>query len=43
MATTTAAFDQAGSYVLRVQAINDTEQRAIPTYGFEFYCCWTTG
>ena len=42
-ATTSATFNQAGSYVLRVQAINDTQQRANPTYGFEFYCCWTNG
>ncbi len=41
--TTTATFDQAGSYVLRVQAINDTERQGNPTYGFEFYCCWTNG
>ncbi len=42
-ATTTATFYQPGSYVLRVQAINDTERQAEPTYGFEFYCCWTNG
>ncbi len=24
-------------------AINDTERRNEPTYGFEFYCCWTNG
>ena len=42
-ATTTATFNQPGSYVLRVQAINDTQQRENPTYGFEFYCCWTNG
>ena len=40
-ATTTATFDQPGHYVLRVQAINDTEIRGNPTYGFEFHCCWT--
>ncbi len=39
----TAVFDQAGSYVLRLQAINDTERANEPTYGFEFYCCWTNG
>ena len=41
--TTTATFNQPGSYVLRVQVINDTERQAEPTYGFEFYCCWTNG
>jgi hypothetical protein len=43
VATTSASFNQAGSYVVRVQAINDTERRTEPTYGFEFYCCWTNG
>ncbi len=43
VATTTATFSESGSYVIRVQAINDTERRAEPTYGFEFYCCWTNG
>ena len=42
-ATTTAIFSEPGSYVVRVQAINDTERRGNPTYGFEFYCCWTNG
>jgi hypothetical protein len=43
VATTTATFDKPGSYVVRIQAINDTERPAEPTYGFEFYCCWTNG
>ena len=43
IATTTATFSEPGSYVVRVQAINDTERRNEPTYGFEFYCCWTNG
>jgi hypothetical protein len=43
MANTTVVFREAGDYVLRVQAINDTERRNEPTYGFEFYCCWTNG
>jgi len=38
---TTATFEQAGEYMLRVQAINDTERPRDPTYGFEFHCCWT--
>ncbi len=42
-ATTTATFSQPGSYVVRVQAINDTESSRNPTYGFEFHCCWTNG
>ena len=42
-ATTTATFDQPGSYVVRVQVINDTESSRNPTYGFEFHCCWTNG
>jgi len=42
-ATTTASFSQPGSYVVRVQAINDTESSSNPTYGFEFHCCWTNG
>jgi hypothetical protein len=43
VAATTVTFDQPGRYVLRVQAINDTENRSNPTYGFEFHCCWTNG
>ncbi len=43
VATTSATFSEPGSYVVRVQAINDTERRPEPTYGFEFYCCWTNG
>ncbi|MDA1372603.1 MAG: hypothetical protein O2971_17840 [Proteobacteria bacterium] len=43
VAMTTATFSEPGSYVVRVQAINDTERRNEPTYGFEFYCCWTNG
>jgi hypothetical protein len=43
VATTSAAFDRPGRYVLRVQAINDIETRSNPTYGFEFHCCWTNG
>jgi len=39
----TATFSQPGSYLLRIQAINDTERRREPTYGFEFHCCWTNG
>lgn len=42
-ATTLARFDQPGSYVVRIQAINDLESRRNPTYGFEFHCCWTNG
>ena len=42
-ATTTATFHEPGSYVLRVQVINDTERPSEPAYGFEFYCCWTNG
>ena len=42
-ATTTATFSQPGSYVVRVQAINDLESGRNPTYGFEFHCCWTNG
>ncbi|HUF76043.1 MAG TPA: hypothetical protein VMM35_07180 [Longimicrobiales bacterium] len=42
-ASTTATFETPGQYVLRVQAINDTEIRSNPTYGFEFHCCWTNG
>ncbi len=42
-ATTRATFSEPGSYVLRVQAINDLESRRNPTYGFEFHCCWTNG
>lgn len=41
--TTTATFDRPGTYVLRLQAINDTEIPSNPTYGFEFHCCWTNG
>ncbi len=41
--TTTAEFAEPGRYVLRVQAINDTEFPSNPTYGFEFHCCWTNG
>jgi len=41
--TTTATFDTPGDYVLRLQAINDTEIPSNPTYGFEFHCCWTNG
>ena len=40
---TTASFSQPGSYVVRVQAINDVESSRNPTYGFEFHCCWTNG
>ena len=43
VATTSATFDRAGRYVLRVQAINDIENPRNPTYGFEFHCCWTNG
>ena len=42
-AVTTASFSQPGSYVVRVQAINDLESSRNPTYGFEFHCCWTNG
>ncbi len=42
-ATTTATFSQPGSYIVRVQAINDLQTRRNPTYGFEFHCCWTNG
>ena len=38
---TTATFNKPGTYVLRIQAINDTERQREPTYGFEFHCCWT--
>jgi hypothetical protein len=41
--TSTATFERAGRYLLRLQAINDTEIRSNPTYGFEFHCCWTNG
>jgi hypothetical protein len=41
--TTTATFDRPGHYVIRLQAINDTENPRDPTYGFEFHCCWTNG
>ncbi len=41
--STTATFDRPGRYVIRVQAINDTEIPSNPTYGFEFHCCWTNG
>ena len=34
-ATTTARFDQPGTYLLRVQSIDD------PVEAFEFHCCWT--
>lgn len=40
---TMATFHQAGNYLLRIQAINDTERQRDPTYGFEFHCCWTNG
>ncbi|NKB33020.1 MAG: hypothetical protein GKR91_07985 [Pseudomonadales bacterium] len=40
---TSATFGETGTYVLRIQAINDTERQREPTYGFEFYCCWTNG
>ncbi len=43
VATTTVRFSEPGSYVLRVQAINDLESGQNPTYGFEFHCCWTNG
>lgn len=39
----TATFGEPGTYVLRIQAINDTERQREPTYGFEFHCCWTNG
>jgi hypothetical protein len=42
-ARTTATFAEPGRYVLRLQAINDTENPRNPTYGFEFHCCWTNG
>ena len=42
-ATTIVTFSQPGSYVVRVQAINDLESGRNPTYGFEFHCCWTNG
>ena len=42
-AATTATFGEPGSYIVRVQAINDLESRRNPTYGFEFHCCWTNG
>ena len=42
-ANTTVTFHEPGSYILRLQAINDTQRRNDPTYGFEFYCCWTNG
>ena len=38
---TTATFNKPGTYLLRIQAINDTERQREPTYGFEFHCCWT--
>ncbi len=41
--TTTVTFSQPGSYIVRVQAINDPESSGNPTYGFEFHCCWTNG
>lgn len=34
-ATATARFDQPGTYLLRVQSIDD------PVEAFEFHCCWT--
>lgn len=40
---TAATFGEPGSYMLRIQAINDTERQREPTYGFEFHCCWTNG
>ncbi|MDD9896976.1 MAG: hypothetical protein OXU24_14520 [Gammaproteobacteria bacterium] len=40
---TTVTFTEPGTYVLRIQVINDTERQREPTYGFEFYCCWTNG
>ena len=43
LATTLAIFSQPGSYIVRLQAINDLESRRNPTYGFEFHCCWTNG
>jgi len=43
LARTAAAFSEPGSYVIRVQAINDLESTRNPTYGFEFHCCWTNG
>jgi hypothetical protein len=43
MSVTTVTFDRPGRYVLRLQAINDTEIPSNPTYGFEFHCCWTNG
>ncbi len=42
-ATTSATFSQPGSYVVRVQAINDLQRQRNPTFGFEFHCCWTNG
>ena len=42
-AETTAQFSEPGDYILRVQAINDTESPKNPTGGFEFHCCWTNG
>ena len=41
--TTTVTFRQPGSYIVRVQVINDPESSRNPTYGFEFHCCWTNG
>ena len=41
--TTTVTFSQPGSYIVRVQVINDPESSRNPTYGFEFHCCWTNG
>ena len=35
--TVAVRFDKAGSYVLRVQAIEN------PVEDFEFHCCWTNG
>ena len=42
-ASSSATFSQPGSYIVRVQAINDPESSRNPTYGFEFHCCWTNG
>ena len=36
-ATVTATFDRPGSYLLRVQGIDD------PVEDFEYHCCWTNG
>ena len=43
VSTSTVTFAEPGSYVIRLQAINDTERKSNPTYGFEFLCCWTNG